>query len=102
ELGTYTFNVFFFSSRRRHTRCYRDWSSDVCSSDLLDQAKPVVWKIRRQFDGAFKMLPGLGSTADASKRRRIPVKHSQSAIRACEIGRASCRERGWMWGGAGA
>src|SRR3989449_6797110 len=27
--------VFFFSSRRRHTRCSRDWSSDVCSSDLL-------------------------------------------------------------------
>src|SRR2546429_3078979 len=27
---------FFFSSRRRHTRCSRDWSSDVCSSDLLD------------------------------------------------------------------
>src|SRR5687768_18254006 len=26
---------FFFSSRRRHTRCSRDWSSDVCSSDLL-------------------------------------------------------------------
>src|SRR5207245_1856094 len=25
----------FFSSRRRHTRCYRDWSSDVCSSDLI-------------------------------------------------------------------
>src|SRR5207245_8117477 len=25
---------FIFSSRRRHTRCYRDWSSDVCSSDL--------------------------------------------------------------------
>src|SRR5207245_3459924 len=30
---------FFFSSRRRHTRCYRDWSSDVCSSDLA--GKPV-------------------------------------------------------------
>src|SRR3712207_7737435 len=30
---------FFFSSRRRHTRYWRDWSSDVCSSDLacLDQ-----------------------------------------------------------------
>src|SRR2546422_6104317 len=28
------FNLFFFSSRRRHTRCSRDWSSDVCSSDL--------------------------------------------------------------------
>src|SRR5207249_7098360 len=27
--------VFFFSSRRRHTRSKRDWSSDVCSSDLI-------------------------------------------------------------------
>src|SRR5206468_8520329 len=27
-------NFFFFSSRRRHTRSDRDWSSDVCSSDL--------------------------------------------------------------------
>src|SRR5207253_7099382 len=27
--------IFFFSSRRRHTRWPRDWSSDVCSSDLL-------------------------------------------------------------------
>src|SRR3989337_1389157 len=26
--------ISVFSSRRRHTRCYRDWSSDVCSSDL--------------------------------------------------------------------
>src|SRR2546422_8384146 len=30
----YLFFFFFFSSRRRHTRCSRDWSSDVCSSDL--------------------------------------------------------------------
>src|SRR2546429_9120444 len=30
--------LFFFSSRRRHTRCSRDWSSDVCSSDLLRMA----------------------------------------------------------------
>src|SRR5207248_6885655 len=30
------FFFFFFSSRRRHTRSYGDWSSDVCSSDLLD------------------------------------------------------------------
>src|SRR5256884_7930285 len=29
------FVFFFFSSRRRHTRCSRDWSSDVCSSDLI-------------------------------------------------------------------
>src|SRR5690554_6957737 len=30
----FIFFFFFFSSRRRHTRCGRDWSSDVCSSDL--------------------------------------------------------------------
>src|SRR5438874_13405574 len=30
-----SFFFFFFSSRRRHTRSLRDWSSDVCSSDLL-------------------------------------------------------------------
>src|SRR3712207_6889479 len=29
------FFFFFFSSRRRHTRYWRDWSSDVCSSDLV-------------------------------------------------------------------
>src|SRR5271169_59265 len=31
---------FFFSSRRRHTRCYRAWSSDVCSSDLASPPTP--------------------------------------------------------------
>ena len=31
--------VFFFSSRRRHTRLVRDWSSDVCSSDLYPEEK---------------------------------------------------------------
>src|SRR3712207_8223066 len=30
--------VFFFSSRRRHTRYWRDWSSDVCSSDLAGKS----------------------------------------------------------------
>src|SRR5690625_7556260 len=29
--------MFFFSSRRRHTRWPRDWSSDVCSSDLIEE-----------------------------------------------------------------
>src|SRR5699024_1700390 len=33
---------FFFSSRRRHTRSKRDWSSDVCSSDLEHVALPQV------------------------------------------------------------
>src|SRR2546429_7393921 len=32
--------IFFLSSRRRHTRCSRDWSSDVCSSDLGEWALP--------------------------------------------------------------
>src|SRR5436853_5023536 len=32
---------FFFSSRRRHTRCLSDWSSDVCSSDLTTH--PKIW-----------------------------------------------------------
>src|SRR3712207_8479647 len=33
---------FFFSSRRRHTRYWRDWSSDVCSSDL---AVPLIVRL---------------------------------------------------------
>src|SRR5262245_66120534 len=33
---------FFFSSRRRHTRCLSDWSSDVCSSDLYQYCEQVV------------------------------------------------------------
>src|SRR3712207_509466 len=32
----------FFSSRRRHTRYWRDWSSDVCSSDLIDEVVAEV------------------------------------------------------------
>src|SRR5699024_11840411 len=36
------FIFFFFSSRRRHTRSKRDWSSDVCSSDLSFQRSTVV------------------------------------------------------------
>src|SRR6266498_4866728 len=33
--------LFFFSSRRRHTRCGRDWSSDVCSSDLTAKRRAI-------------------------------------------------------------
>src|SRR3989449_1666517 len=35
---------FFFSSRRRHTRCSRDWSSDVCSSDLKATCKATCFE----------------------------------------------------------
>src|SRR5437763_496408 len=50
--GTYLFHQgdpsFFFSSRRRHTRYIGDWSSDVCSSDLL---VPAVVRVDR-LDGS--------------------------------------------------
>src|SRR2546429_9622008 len=42
--------LFFFSSRRRHTRCSRDWSSDVCSSDLVDSGVRE-FSVRRYLDG---------------------------------------------------
>src|SRR5438045_8609817 len=35
--------LFFFSSRRRHTRCLSDWSSDVCSSDLMGGQPALVF-----------------------------------------------------------
>src|SRR5687768_18406443 len=49
-----TLTSFFFSSRRRHTRCSRDWSSDVCSSDLDPRARGPV-SLRRP--GRFKDRP---------------------------------------------
>src|SRR5207245_7119096 len=45
-------SVFFLTSRRRHTRCYRDWSSDVCSSDLREPEKT-------SFGAALKELLGI-------------------------------------------
>src|SRR5262245_26430582 len=44
---TYNVIFFFFSSRRRHTRCLSDWSSDVCSSDLSRRED----RFRRQANG---------------------------------------------------
>src|SRR5699024_11229379 len=38
-LYEFLFFFFFFSSRRRHTRSKRDWSSDVCSSDLAETSQ---------------------------------------------------------------
>src|SRR3712207_8698033 len=42
---------FFFSSRRRHTRYWRDWSSDVCSSDL----KELSWEKSRDYNMAVDL-----------------------------------------------
>src|ERR1039458_10649571 len=47
---------FFFSSRRRHTRCLSDWSSDVCSSDLpMNQAERRIHPATRTFQ-ALRIL----------------------------------------------
>src|SRR5256884_713838 len=59
---------FFFSSRRRHTRCSRDWSSDVCSSDLLlvgrtaCQLRPVWSPERTPFCGLCSRRTCAGGT----------------------------------------
>src|SRR5438046_2669945 len=84
--------IFFFSSRRRHTRLVSDWSSDVCSSDLCER-KPT------------------GRSQCAACTYRKPTGRSDRwGYRRCEtgwcrwrqIGRASCRERVWVPGVAGA
>src|SRR5205809_3044253 len=42
---------FFFPSRRRHTICSRDWSSDVCSSDLATQKNRFLLRCSKQIAG---------------------------------------------------
>src|SRR5437762_7325592 len=89
------FFFFFFSSRRRHTRYIGDWSSDVCSSDLA--------RHRRLADGrgrARGVDAELAEAADA--RAEAQDRPSAGDLIESEIGRASCRERGEVWGGAGA
>src|SRR6266481_8975503 len=56
---------FFFSSRRRHTRWNCDWSSDVCSSDLLAKA------VRRQHEGGRHVLQLGAPAAGRSEERRV-------------------------------
>src|SRR5207245_8159878 len=53
---------FFLSSRRRHTRCYRDWSSDVCSSDL-DAAVLMAVKAWKMDPKDITMLQTGGTSA---------------------------------------
>src|SRR3712207_7716325 len=49
--------VFFFSSRRRHTRYWRDWSSDVCSSDLKTRGEFP----RKRFDDLTETAKQMGA-----------------------------------------
>src|SRR5690349_25127843 len=58
-------SMFFFSSRRRHTRSLRDWSSDVCSSDLVDDRD-----VRLAPQPLLDELPPDVTVIDASKLPR--------------------------------
>src|SRR5690606_40354598 len=54
--------VFFFSSRRRHTRFSRDWSSDVCSSDLAGlNPNSLIQLLRRILEQAGVPADGYSS-----------------------------------------
>src|SRR5690625_7216151 len=86
-------STFFFSSRRRHTRWPRDWSSDVCSSDLevftwLRQASVFVMPSRYEPFGLSVLEAALSGCA--------------LILSDIQIGRASCRESVWISGGEGA
>src|SRR2546426_8116166 len=55
------FNLFFFSSRRRHTRLQGDWSSDVCSSDLTwpKSGFTVASSVRLEVIPYFRSAPAV-------------------------------------------
>src|SRR5699024_11896915 len=50
-------SIFFFSSRRRHTRSKRDWSSDVCSSDLGAASIAIATHSSRPYGPASRPSP---------------------------------------------
>src|SRR5699024_11254660 len=81
----------FFSSRRRHTRSKRDWSSDVCSSDLDLGGDESPLSMKADF------LLSLCELVVGGKEGLQPIE--KTVIDRCvrlvyrEIGRASCRER---------
>src|SRR5206468_4901661 len=96
--------AFFFSSRRRHTRSDRDWSSDVCSSDLvavplvdLRKRLSVPAPLREETRTVILEWEGgkLGVIVDAV------TEVLQVTAPEIKIGRASCRERGELEGGEG-
>src|SRR5690349_23815309 len=75
------FFSFFFSSRRRHTRSLRDWSSDVCSSDLLRKVdrehllRPFQGCSRREFTLGFRRTRRLHDRDVRGWRRGSPGIH---------------------------
>src|SRR5258707_7393581 len=77
---------FFFSSRRRHTRYWRDWSSDVCSSDLIRRHLPA-----RQVDRRHAGLHLLHRLVAGEGAERID--EGLLAAQLPELFRAKLRER---------
>src|SRR3712207_6853446 len=96
-------SYFFFSSRRRHTRSLCDWSSDVCSSDLLLQKRSLLcllYVICLRDESSLDRLVGSYPEADSrepgTRLLQIPrpvLRSEDGYISLPEIGRASCRER---------
>src|SRR5699024_11693321 len=98
------FILFFFSSRRRHTRSKRDWSSDVCSSDLTILGMPRTTEVLILEMGMSdrKEIERLAEIAkpDYAIITNIGESHIEFlGSRQAKIGRASCRERGEISGG---
>src|SRR5215510_16439274 len=63
--------AFFFSSRRRHTRWPRDWSSDVCSSDLVGENPGLVPGDDGESDLDVEVSGGAAPGATRSEERRV-------------------------------
>src|SRR5438876_4640285 len=82
---------FFFSSRRRHTKWTGDWSSDVCSSDLIitGHAGRFMGNDRRLGSRLANKLNRLTQTIVIE----FVVRKKVARHVCCQIGRASCRER---------
>src|SRR3712207_7388285 len=61
----FVFLFFFFSSRRRHTRYWRDWSSDVCSSDLDTTDLDAFRELERlREEGTLEEIVRVGVTSE--------------------------------------
>src|SRR3989440_8292180 len=72
-------HLFFFSSRRRHTRSDRDWSSDVCSSDLL-RASVASSAIATSFEGVVALDAALARKATVTGNPVRPMVLAAAAL----------------------